>query len=52
MGWLESLDFDHHWVSPMDGPQLRENTDAAIGYVLSHPQWRLNVQTHKMIGIR
>lgn len=47
-GWA----FDHFWLSPMDGPNLAENTAAAVEYVLKHPQWRLNVQTHKVVGIR
>lgn len=46
------LDFDHYWLSPMDGPNLAENTAAAVAYVLKHPRWRLNVQTHKLIGVR
>lgn len=45
------LDFKHFWLSPMDGPNLAENTRQAVDYVLAHPQWRLNVQTHKMIGV-
>lgn len=45
-------DFLHYWLSPMDGPNLAENTAAAIDYVKAHPHWRLNIQTHKAIGIR
>lgn len=48
----ERLSFQHFWLSPMDGPNLVENTALAVDYVLQHPQWRLNVQAHKMIGIR
>lgn len=44
--------FDHFWLSPMDGPNLAENTQAAFRYCLAHPQWRLNTQTHKTIGVR
>lgn len=44
--------FRHLWLSPMDGPQLHENTNAAYEYALANPAWRLNVQTHKMIGVR
>lgn len=47
-GW----DFDHFLVQPMDGPPKEETHAAAIDYVVSHPAWRLSVQTHKMIGIR
>jgi organic radical activating enzyme len=28
------------------------NTEAAIAYCRTHPQWRLSLQTHKLIGIR
>lgn len=46
------LAFDYFYLQPMDGPAARANTLAAITYAQSHPQWRLSVQTHKMIGIR
>jgi 7-carboxy-7-deazaguanine synthase len=46
-----ALDFKRRYVSPMDGPRLAENTDAAVAYVKAHPSWRLSVQTHKRIGI-
>lgn len=47
-----SLDFEHFYLQPMDGAAARANTQAAIDYAQTHPQWRLSVQTHKMIGIR
>ena len=46
------LAFDHFLLQPMDGPDLAENTRAAIAYCLSHPRWRLSVQSHKIIGVR
>lgn len=46
------LDFAHFLLQPMDGPALVENTAAAIAYCMAHPQWRLSVQTHKVVGIR
>jgi organic radical activating enzyme len=36
----------------MDGPQLGANTRKAVDYCLEHPQWRLSLQTHKVLGIR
>lgn len=48
---LAGLEFDHFWLSPMDGPSRSENTRAAINYCLSNPKWRLSLQTHKIIGI-
>jgi 7-carboxy-7-deazaguanine synthase len=49
---LAHLDFQHFWLQPMDGPLREAYTQQAILYCLNHPQWRLSVQTHKMIGLR
>jgi 7-carboxy-7-deazaguanine synthase (Cx14CxxC type) len=46
------LDFRHWLLQPMDGPQLQQNTAAAVAYCLAHPRWRLSVQTHKVVGVR
>jgi 7-carboxy-7-deazaguanine synthase len=48
---LAALDFTHRWLSPMDGPDLAANTQAAAAYCLAHPPWRLNIQAHKVWGI-
>lgn len=45
-------DFDAFYLQPMDGPDIAANTRAALEYCLRHPQWRLSLQTHKMLGIR
>jgi 7-carboxy-7-deazaguanine synthase len=46
------LEFEHFFLQPMDGPCLRENTQAAIEFCLANPKWRLSVQTHKVIGLQ
>lgn len=46
------LDFRHFFLQPMDGPAREENTQLALRYCLEHPQWRLGLQTHKMLAIR
>ena len=48
---LDALGFRHHWLQPMDGPELAANTAAAAAYCREHPPWRLSLQTHKLIGI-
>lgn len=45
------LDFERFYLQPMDGPAQAANTQAAVEYCLSHPRWRLSVQTHKYIGV-
>lgn len=47
-----SLDFERFYLQPMDGPDVIENTRRAVEYCLQHPQWRLSLQTHKLLGIR
>jgi 7-carboxy-7-deazaguanine synthase (Cx14CxxC type) len=46
------LAFDHFFLQPMDGPAVARNTELAIDYCLRHPQWRLSIQTHKLVGVR
>lgn len=48
---FQDLAFRHFLLQPMDGPALGENTRAAVAYCLSHPQWNLSMQTHKLLGI-
>ncbi|WP_255374938.1 MULTISPECIES: 7-carboxy-7-deazaguanine synthase [unclassified Oleiphilus] len=50
---------DHYFLSPMASPAVRfgedpdkiNNTRLALDYCLSHPQWRLTLQMHKLLGI-
>ncbi len=43
--------FDHFFLQPLYNVQLQANTRAAVEYCLHHPQWRLSLQTHKLLGI-
>lgn len=49
---LEAWAFDHFLIQPMDGLNAASAREAAIAFVMDHPNWRLSVQTHKSIGIR
>jgi 7-carboxy-7-deazaguanine synthase (Cx14CxxC type) len=46
-----ALAFTHFFLQPMDGPQLADNTRLAIDLCKSDPQWRLSLQTHKLLHI-
>ena len=48
---FEHMAFERFLLQPMDGPDRAAATAAAIEYCLSHPRWRLSVQTHKYLGI-
>jgi 7-carboxy-7-deazaguanine synthase len=49
---FEQLDFGHFFLQPLDGARATENTQLAIEYCMSHPRWRLSIQTHKILGVR
>jgi 7-carboxy-7-deazaguanine synthase (Cx14CxxC type) len=46
------LAFEHFFLQPMDGADREDNARRALDYCLSHPWWRLSIQTHKYLGIR
>ncbi len=46
-----SLDFKHFFLQPMDGPEQAKNMQLAVEYCKAHPQWRLSLQTHKVLDI-
>lgn len=48
----EQLPFSNFFLQPMDGPLRDANTRAVIDYCLQRPQWRLSLQTHKLLGLR
>ena len=47
----------HYYLSPMNPPDGTLQTDhdhtrASIEYCMKHPRWKLNLQQHKLLGIR
>jgi organic radical activating enzyme len=51
-GRIREFGFPALLLQPMDGPELERNTRLAVEYCLAHPEWRLSIQMHKMLGIR
>ncbi len=52
LGHLATLPFRLRWLSPMDGPAITRNMAAAAAFCQANPAWRLNIQAHKVWGIR
>lgn len=46
-----TLSFRHFFLQPLDDEHREANTASAVRYCLAHPQWRLSLQTHKLLGI-
>jgi 7-carboxy-7-deazaguanine synthase len=48
---FETLPFSHFFLQPMDGLDRDLSTRLVTEYCLSHPKWRMSLQTHKYLGI-
>jgi 7-carboxy-7-deazaguanine synthase (Cx14CxxC type) len=48
---LESWDFGHFLVQPMDCADRESALEAAIALAMERPKWRLSLQAHKVIGL-
>lgn len=51
MASYANLDFEHYFVQAMDGPLKDHNLRLAIEFCKQHPQWKLSIQTHKLLQI-
>jgi 7-carboxy-7-deazaguanine synthase (Cx14CxxC type) len=49
---FEKMDYRNRFLQPMDGLNLKSNTELAINLCQKRPLWRLSLQSHKLIGIR
>ena len=45
------LDFRYFSLQPMDGPDRDRNTALVHAYVEAHPEWRVSLQMHKLMGL-
>lgn len=45
------MNFEHFFLQPMDGPDRERFTQEARAYCARHPQWKLSLQTHKILGV-
>jgi 7-carboxy-7-deazaguanine synthase (Cx14CxxC type) len=48
---LRQWEFDHFLIQPMDGVERDAALAASIAFVMDNPDWRLSLQTHKLLGL-
>jgi len=51
LNFLRSLDFTHFFLQPMDGADQQASLGRVLAYCLENPEWRLSLQTHKILEI-
>lgn len=52
---IEGVTADHYYLQPCDVKHPGRNaiiTGTCVEYIKRHPEWRLSLQTHKLINIR
>lgn len=49
--FLRGLDFAHFFLQPMDGEDQQAALAQVLAYCLENPEWRLSLQTHKILEI-
>ena len=47
----QHLHFQHFFLQALDNSQQAQHLQQALSYCQQHPQWRLSLQTHKLLGI-
>lgn len=55
LGKFGEIEAGEYYLQPCDtgsDETNAENLEKCVEYILGHPQWRLSLQTHKMINIR
>ena len=46
------LDFKNFYIQPMDSVNYEDNVSQSVKYCMQNPNWKLSLQTHKILGIR
>ena len=49
---LTSLNFEHFFLQAIDENNGKNHLDEVIQYCMDHPQWRISLQTHKLLGLK
>ena len=46
------LDFKNFYIQPMDSENYEDNVSQSVKFCMQNPNWKLSLQTHKILGIR
>jgi 7-carboxy-7-deazaguanine synthase len=48
---LTGWDFRHFLIQPMDCADAEAAKAASVAFVMKHPEWKLSLQNHKLLGL-
>ena len=49
---FEKLSFKHFYIQPMDSEKLDSNTNRSIKFCMKNANWKISLQSHKILGIQ
>ena len=49
---FNNLKFSNYYIQPMDSKDYEENVSKSVEFCMQNSNWRLSLQTHKILGIR
>ena len=49
---FEKLSFKHFYIQPMDSEKLDSNTNQSIKFCMKNANWKISLQSHKILGIQ
>ena len=49
---LNNLNFSNSYIQPMDSKDYEANVSKSVEFCMQNSNWRLSLQTHKILGIR
>tara|TARA_B100000674_G_scaffold479545_1_gene478076 strand:- start:1292 stop:1921 length:630 start_codon:yes stop_codon:yes gene_type:complete len=49
---FEKFNFKHFYIQPMDSNKLDSNINQSIKYCMKNANWKISLQSHKILGIQ
>ena len=49
---FNNMNFSNYYIQPMDSKDYEENVSKSVEFCMQNSNWRLSLQTHKILGIR
>ena len=49
---FNNMNFSNYYIQPMDSKDYEANVSKSVEFCMQNSNWRLSLQTHKILGIR
>ena len=49
---FNNMNFTNYYIQPLDSEDYNKNVSKSVEFCMQNSNWRLSLQTHKILGIR